>query len=86
MKRIKLSAFLLLLIIFCQNSILQAQENSIKPFLGSWALTLDYESSSAGWLDVRQEDGYLDADVLWRWGSVFPADFVFMMDNQFRLC
>ena len=48
----------------------QAQEENPQPFLGMWALTLDYENNTAGWLEVRQEDGYLDADLLWRWGSV----------------
>jgi hypothetical protein len=47
----------------------QAQETA-EPYLGTWALTLDYENNKAGWLEVRQEDGYLDADLLWRWGSV----------------
>jgi hypothetical protein len=51
----------------------RAQEESVEPFLGMWALTLDYENNSAGWLEVRQEDGYLDADLLWRWGSVEPV-------------
>jgi hypothetical protein len=50
----------------------QAQETA-EPYLGAWALTLDYENNKAGWLEVRQEDGYLDADLLWRWGSVEPV-------------
>jgi hypothetical protein len=50
-----------------------AQGETAEPFLGMWALTLDYENNNAGWLEVRQEDGYLDADLLWRWGSVTPV-------------
>jgi hypothetical protein len=50
-----------------------AQEDNPQPFLGMWALTLDYENNTAGWLEVRQEDGYLDADLLWRWGDVEPV-------------
>lgn len=50
-----------------------AQEEDPQPFLGMWALTLDYENNTAGWLEVRQEDAYLDADLLWRWGSVEPV-------------
>ena len=53
----------------------------MEPFLGMWALSLDYENSNAGWLEIRQEDGYLDGDILWRWGSVNPVDFVFMLDD-----
>jgi len=51
-------------------------------YLGSWALTIDYDKSNAGWLEVRQEDGYLDADLLWRSGSVVPADFVFVAEGN----
>ncbi len=78
MKRIKLSALALLLALFCQPSNISAQNQSVEPFLGSWALTLDYKSSSAGWFEIRLDEGYLDADILWRWGSVYPADFVFL--------
>jgi len=45
-------------------------------FLGTWALTIDEGAgpgSSAGWMELRREDGYLDADLLWRWGSVEPV-------------
>jgi hypothetical protein len=56
---------------------LTAQEASADPFLGRWTLDLDYENENAGWMDIRQEDGYLDADVLWRSGSVEPVEFVF---------
>lgn len=51
-------------------------------FLGTWALTADYESFNAGWLEVKQEDGYLDADLLWRGGSVSPVEFAFFTNNQ----
>ncbi len=54
---------------------LQAQEETVEPFLGSWALTLDYTDNNAGWLEVRQEEGYIDSDLLWRSGSVTPVDF-----------
>ena len=33
-----------------------AQSSSVEPFLGMWALTLDYEEENAGWLEVRQEE------------------------------
>lgn len=51
-------------------------------YLGAWALDLDYENSPAGWLEVRQEEGYLDADLLWRGGSVSPVEFVFMAEDN----
>ena len=66
LKHIILAATLLV----CCAAIGSAQTNS---FAGSWALSLYGNvstGSSAGWLDIRQEDGYLDGDLLWRWGSV----------------
>jgi hypothetical protein len=62
-----------------------AQEESVKPFLGMWALTLDYENNNAGWLEVRQEDGYLDADLLWRWGSVFSIGHTMVLRENLLL-
>ena len=59
-----------------------AQAQSIDPFLGSWALDLDYEGHNAGWLEITQEEGYLDASVLWRGGSVLPVDFIFTAEDH----
>ncbi len=50
-----------------------AQEDQHDAFLGRWALHLP---EGAGWLDVRQEKGYLDADILWIGGSVVPVDHI----------
>jgi len=62
-----------------------AQEESASSFLGMWALTLDYESNNAGWLEVRQEEGYLDADLLWRWGSVMPVGHTLVAGDMLLL-
>ncbi len=62
-----------------------AQEESAEPFLGMWALTLDYDNNRAGWLEVRQENGYLDADLLWRWGSVTPVEFTMVTEQTLLL-
>jgi hypothetical protein len=48
-----------------------APVSEVKDFLGQWAI--DIQDGWVGWLDVRQEDGYLDADLLWKWGSVSPV-------------
>lgn len=56
------------------------QKTDISSFLGQW--TIDIEGGSVGWLEVRQEDGYLDADVLWGGGSVLPvSNILFARDN-----
>lgn len=62
-----------------------AQVESAEPYLGMWALTLDYENSNAGWLEVTRGEGFLDASLLWRGGSVYPIDFTFVMDDQLFL-
>jgi len=45
----------------------------VEPFLGRWALFLP---GGAGWLEVRQEKGYLDGDILWYGGSVSPVSSI----------
>ncbi len=45
----------------------------VEGFLGRWAL---YLPSGAGWLEVRQEENYLDADIMWVAGSVVGVDSV----------
>ena len=53
------------------------------PFLGSWALTLP--NNVPGWIEVRQEDGYLVCDMLWGWASVFPLENVYMDGDKLIL-
>ena len=50
----------------------------VEQFVGRWALDL---SDGAGWLEVKEADGYLDADILWYGGSVVPVDYVHMEDD-----
>ncbi|MHC4433643.1 MAG: family 16 glycoside hydrolase [Planctomycetota bacterium] len=50
------------------------------PYIGRWALTIP--GGGAGWLGVTQEDGYLDASVLWGGGSVVPVDWVTVEDGE----
>ena len=48
-------------------------DESLKPFLGRWDLTLkapDREYPS--WLELRQEDGHLKARMVGRWGNARP--------------
>lgn len=69
----------------CMNSTKEGekvplQKTDISEFLGQW--TIDIEGGSVGWLEVRQEDKYLDADVLWGGGSVLPVSSVFLAKDQ----
>jgi hypothetical protein len=68
----------LLFISFFQINLIMAGEDAGK-FFGRWALEFE---EGIGWLEVRQEKGFLDADLLWRWGSVFPAANVYVVDGK----
>jgi len=56
------------------------QKIDTSEFLGQW--TIDIQGGSVGWLEVRQEDGFLDADLLWGGGSVLPVSNVFLAKEQ----
>lgn len=79
-KNLALASLFGLLIIL--NGPGQVLAQTADPFLGSWALKLDMEGHNAGWLEITQENGYLDASALWRGGSVLPVDFVFTAENH----
>ncbi|NND05759.1 MAG: DUF1080 domain-containing protein [Saprospiraceae bacterium] len=52
---------------------------ALEEYLGKWSLHLP---TGAGWLDIRQENGHLDADVLWIGGSVVPVDHIYYADGK----
>jgi len=56
------------------------QKTDISEFIGQW--TIDIEGGSVGWIEVRQEDKYLDADILWGGGSVLPVSNIFLAKDQ----
>jgi hypothetical protein len=60
-----------------------APKTDISEFLGQW--TIDIQGGSVGWLEVRQEDGYLDADLLWGGGSVVPVENVFLSKDKYLI-
>jgi hypothetical protein len=49
------------------------------PFIGRWALTIP--GGAAGWLEVKQEKGWLDGSLLWGGGSVLPVSNVNIADG-----
>lgn len=55
----------------------------IRDFLGQW--TIDFGNGGVGkvaWLEVRQEEKYLDGDLLWGGGSVLPVSNVFLTNEK----
>lgn len=67
---------LTLCLFFFSKSNLQAQGN----FAGMW--TIEIEGGSVGWLEVHNEDGFLDANLLWKGGSVVPVANVYQVDEN----
>jgi hypothetical protein len=56
------------------------QKTDISQFIGQW--TIDIQNGEVGWLEVRQEENYLDADLLWASGSVLPVSNIFLAKDQ----
>jgi hypothetical protein len=52
----------------------------ISEFIGHWAI--DINGGAVGYLDLRQEEGYLDADLLWGGGFINPVSNVFLSKNN----
>jgi hypothetical protein len=49
------------------------QASSVEPFLGRWDLTLKTPSRDyPSWLEIRQENGQLKAQMVGRWGNARP--------------
>jgi hypothetical protein len=79
--RIIFTAVLALFSIYsCQTGTktepMPVQKTGIPEFLGQW--TIDIQGGSVGWLEVRQEEKYLDGDILWGGGSVLPVSDIFL--------
>lgn len=49
-------------------------------FLGTW--TLDVEGGGVGWLNVHEDQGFLDAELLWIGGSVLPVSDVYLANDD----
>src|SRR5512146_1011779 len=69
-------------VIFCKTEVKKepVKKTDISQFLGQW--TIDIKDRGVGWLEVRQEDKYLDGDLLWIGGSVLPVSNVFLAKDQ----
>lgn len=57
--------------------------SSVAPFLGRWDLTLKSpDRNYPSWLEIRQEDGQLKAQMVGRWGNARPLPKVEISDGQ----
>lgn len=81
MKKFNLPLLLAILIISLMSfSFSDLQEDEKNDFFGMW--TLDIEGGAVGWLELHDKDGYLDANLLWRGGSVVPVAHVYFTDEN----
>jgi len=81
MKKNKLFSLCLLSTLFLGAcSVTPTEQQSVAPesFLGRWSL---YLPGGAGWLEVINNAGYFDADLLWYGGSVVPVEDIYFKDN-----
>ena len=72
----KLNFLLLAMLI----NVFAIAQNAQKDFYGMW--TLDIENDGVGWLNVNEDKGFLDADLLWRGGSVEPVSHVYFTGEK----
>lgn len=69
-----------LLFITVFTTILFASAQKPDGFYGMW--TIEIEGGPVGWLHVFENNGFLDAELLWRGGSVLPVQSVFLVDDD----
>ena len=70
----------ILLVVFVLAAFISNAQDSKKDFFGMWTIAI--EGGSVGWLEVHDKEGFLDADLLWKGGSVTPVSFVFFYDEN----
>lgn len=56
---------------------LNDSENS---FLGMWGI--DIKGGGVGWLNIHEEQGFLDGELLWIGGSVIPVSDIYVVDDH----
>ena len=56
------------------------QGTDINRFLGQW--TVDIQGGSVGWIEIRQENNFINGDVLWGGGSVLPVSNIFLASGN----
>lgn len=61
-----------------------SSKNDISQFLGQWTFDIGPRAEvpgSVGWIEVRKEGEYLDANLLWGGGAISPVPYIYMADN-----
>ncbi len=70
----------LFIAVFTLTASLTHGQNFKNDFFGMWTIAI--EDGRVGWLNVNEDKGYLDAELLWRGGSVLPVSDVYFEDEN----
>jgi hypothetical protein len=62
------------------TAFISSAQDTKKDFYGMWTIAID--GGSVGWLNVNNDKGYLDAELLWQGGSVLPVADVYFENNN----
>jgi hypothetical protein len=73
----KISAFFITILM---TTIMACGQNVKQDFYGMWTIAID--GGSVGWLNVHEDNGILDAELLWQGGSVLPVSDVYFEDDK----
>lgn len=58
-------------------------KTDVSEFLGQWTIDIGKGGvGNVGWLEVKQEEKYLDGSLLWGGGSVLPVSNIFLADDH----
>ena len=71
---------LVLLSVLLLTVFLVRAQNSFEAFKGMW--TLSIEGGSVGWIGVHNDNGFIDAELLWGGGSVVPVLHIYFADDK----
>lgn len=73
---------LIILLSILSLSTISFAQNVLSQLEGTWALTLPHNGfNDAGWMEIKQENGYIYASVLWYGGSVTPVDHAYVFGD-----
>jgi len=74
-RKVFLITGVLIAVFLIKINLLKAADD-VSEYFGCWALTLP--GNVPGWIEIRNDKGYLDADILWGGGSVLPVASVYL--------
>lgn len=91
MKKLVFSFGLILTIAFAScsgNSEKDVKDSDISKFLGQWSFNLGTKEgvpNTVGWLEVKKEGDFWEADLLWGGGGIVPVQYLYFADDVLYL-